>query len=217
MTSCKRCQCIYVADWWNKVIYKFDKSSGKLTRWSVEHTPDGLSVNVDYNVVVTFQTARKINVFTTRGQLLKEVNLQQSGVVRPWHTIQLTTDHYLVSHGDAGDPVSRISVVDDKGQVRRSFGGAPGSSDKELNTPYRLATLKDGSVLVSDFRNKRLLQLSPTLNYSRILLRFNGTPYRLWFDDLTAKLYVGLWDGGFEVYAVSCSSVDGTKQHAVVG
>ena len=57
--------------------------------------PQGLSVNSVYNLLVSCWYVSKIKEFTTDTQLTREINLQ-SDIIHPWHTVELTTDQFVV-------------------------------------------------------------------------------------------------------------------------
>jgi hypothetical protein len=160
----------------------------------VDDEPDGLSVNADCNVIVTSYKANTIRVFTSEGTQVKVINLQRSDIVHPAHTIQLTSNKYVVCHGTViggvSDPVHRVCVVDDDGKVLQSFGGSKGSGENQLNGPDRLAVV-NGFIFVVDFNNHRVIMLSPTLRYIRTVVSgLSGWPDRMCFDEQSSRLYV---------------------------
>ena len=97
MTSCSRHQRVYIADDDNQVVHRIDNRN-EITQWSDNDTPNGLSVNSSHNLLVTCDKVGKMKEFTTDGQLIREIKLQ-SDIVHPFHTIELTTGQFVVSHG----------------------------------------------------------------------------------------------------------------------
>jgi hypothetical protein len=166
----------------------------KFTKWAVDDTPSGLSVNADSNLIVTSNVANTIRLFTTDGKPVNAINLQPSGVVHPWHTIQLAPNKYVVCHGavtgGVSDPQHRVCIVDETGKVLQSFGDLPGSGENQLKVPVRLAVV-NGFIFVDDLYNRRLIMLSRKLRYIRAVLSgLSNWPLRIWFDEQNDRLYL---------------------------
>jgi hypothetical protein len=186
MTSCVRYQCIYIADHIKNLIHRLEKEK-PITKWPINDEPNGLSVNSTYNVLVTCWKVGKIKEFTTDGQLVREINLQ-SDIVHPLHTVELTTDQFVVCHGSVSDTLHRVCIVDSGGRVLRSYGSTPGSASGQLNTPIRLVV--NGFILVADMNNHRILMLDSTLNYIREVVTGLRSPGRICLDEHNGRLYV---------------------------
>ena len=193
MTSCKHFLCLYIADSVVKCIHRQDLQ-GNATKWPVSDTPDGLSVNLDHNLIVICRYLRKINEFSPRGDLLRDVILPDD-VTNPWHAIQLTSGEFFVCHGEWDDQIHRVCLVSADGrEIVCSHGGQRGSDTDQYNVPARLA-VDDEFVFVVDRNNRRVTLLSPTLNY--IVLRqvvardqVKWKPERLCLDVQRRRLYV---------------------------
>jgi hypothetical protein len=186
MASCIRHQCIYIADRKNDVIHRVEKEK-PITQWPVNDVPHCLSVNSLYNVLVTCHVIGKIKEFTTEGQLVREIYLQ-ADIVHPFHTVELTTDQFVVCHGERGDTLHRVCIVDSDGLVLRSFGNAKGSANGQLNVPVRVVV--NGFIFIADMNNHRILMLDPTLSYVREAVTGLGWPQRMWFDVNNGRIYV---------------------------
>ena len=92
-----------------------------------------------------------------------------------------------------------MCLVDDRGAVLRSYGGARGSDLTKMNEPADLAVDEHGNILVADSCNNRLLVLDPTLTSAREMSvsvdgGLNG-PLSLWYDKSRGRLYLGEWWG----------------------
>jgi hypothetical protein len=109
MASSARLQCVFVADTTNDVIHIVDKVD-ITNSWPVNDIPSSLSVNAVDNVIVTCKQVKKIKELTTDGKLVRVVKLANE-LFNPRHTIQLTNDQFLVTHGEADDQRHRVSVV----------------------------------------------------------------------------------------------------------
>ena len=100
LAACAHNKCLYVANYDNSSIHRAELSgSSAVKQWSVARDPRGLSVNMAHrpNVVVACGAAKKIQEYRAHGTLVREICLQQAGVTSPWHAIQLSTGHYVVS------------------------------------------------------------------------------------------------------------------------
>ena len=65
------------------------------------------------------------------------------------------------------DP-TRLCRLDRDGRVMQSFGGPPGCTDpRQLNVPWHLAVDEQEFVFVDDHDNRRVVLLSPRLDYLR--------------------------------------------------
>jgi DNA-binding beta-propeller fold protein YncE len=138
----------------NNYIYRTDLSNpNNVTNstWQVGSYPIGVSVNNAGNVLVTCNSDHKLQEYTTRGILIREINLQQAGITNPWHSIQLTNDQFLVTHHH------RVCVVNASGELVSSYGSTTaGSANGQLNFPVTVATVKNGCILIADRNNNRI-------------------------------------------------------------
>jgi len=187
MTSCKKYQCIYIADQVNCVIHRVTVTNA-ITQWPAHDVPHSLSVNSISNVLVTCREVDKVKEFTTNGRLMRAISIQ-SDIVHPLHTVQLTTGQFVLSHGHGNDPLHRVCVVDSSGHVVQSYGGCPGSSSEQMRVPARLA-VGDGFMFVADFDNHRVLMLSYSVSHVGQVGSGPSYPLRIWYDDDTGRLYV---------------------------
>ena len=113
----------------------------------------------------------------------------------PQHTVQLSSDRLLVSHG-SGDSPHRVCLVNMSGSIIQCYGGAGGSGDGQLYGPRDLAVDSYGNVLVADSINDRVVLLSPSLThlgYITVPEPKLKQPSALHLDLLTHRLYIGEW------------------------
>ena len=206
MTSCVKYNCLYIADigdtnGTNRFIHRV-ALNGTTSKWPLTDKPTRLSVTPDgSNVIVTFDEVRKLQEYTRHGDLVREILLQED-MVHPWHAVQLTSGQFVVSHGWASDPLHRVCLVDTKGRVTKYFGGPPGSAVRQMHAPAHHAVDQDGSILVVDLNNARVLLLSASLDDVKELVpRRDDTkrwfPLRQCLDERNGVLYVieNEWDG----------------------
>jgi DNA-binding beta-propeller fold protein YncE len=194
LASCIINQCLYASDSKNNCVFRVEMSNtNAVNSWAVGHFPAGLSVNSASNVLVTCYKGHKIQEYTTRGLLVREINLQHSVITSPWHSIHLSNDEFVVSHSH------RICIVNASGAIIRSYGSTTaGSADGQLNYPVGLIQVRNGCFLVADRCNNRLVILDSSLVNARVLplpvdcgLKY---PFALHFDKSRGRLYVGEYD-----------------------
>jgi len=191
LTSCVRHKCLYVSDYNDKYILRYDWARRSITsKWSVRHPPLGLSVTPGGNLLVTcWQPNKLLELSADNGQCVREIALQ-SGIEDLWHGVQLTTGQYVVCHG-LWDNLPGVCIVDDDGRVTRSYGGQKGSDVGQLNLPRHVAVDEDSQfIYVADPHNHRVVLLSPTLEFVRYVSEELSWPHRLHLDHTTRRLYV---------------------------
>jgi len=192
LTSCVRHKCLYMSDSGNRCIHRHDLVASAASKWKVPSaTPMGLSVTISCNLLVTCQWPNKlVELSAVSGQCVREIALQ-SGIVRPWHGVQLTTGQYVVCHGSYNS-LHRVCIVDGDGRVIRSYGDQIGSDADQLNMPSHVAVDKDSQfIFVANGINGKVMLLSPTLNFVCNYRKGNTRPCRLYLDHATQRLYVG--------------------------
>ena len=197
--SCSHNNCLYATDWQNSGIHRVDLSgSNAVMKWSVARCPAGLSVNSEHNLLVVSYAERKLQIFTTHGTLLQDVQLQ-ADIERPWHAVQLSVGQFLVSHFRSAG-LHRVCLVGVDGAVVRSYGGQKGPQLTQMNEPRGLAVDREGRVLVADECNNRLLMIDQSLSSAHEMsVRINEglqDPHSLWYDQSRRRLYVGEERGG---------------------
>jgi len=197
MTSCEHNRCVYIGDHIAACVHRLDVQ-GAVTRWTVNDVPWGLSVNAAHNVIVTCDVVRKVKVFSTHGDLLREL-MVPSDVISPWHAIQTRSGQFIVCHGELGDRVHRVCMMSDDGRhIVHSHGGQQGSDTGQYDVPAHLAVDDNEFVFVADVINRRVTLLSPTLEYVRQVVsrdQLKWWPYRLCLDTERRVLYVAENEG----------------------
>jgi len=195
MISCAHNRCAYVDDITRSCIHRVGLPHGTdVTKWSVNDEPACISVTDTHSVLVTCRKVRKIKEFSTDGKLLREIQLPED-VVSPWHTIQLSSGEFIVSHGNRLDPLHRVCLIDSNGHVVKSYGGPKGSGSQQMNVPIHLAVDRNGFVFVAELNNHRVLLMSPALTFVREVLsreQLEWKPRRMWLDSDTRRLYVAV-------------------------
>jgi len=189
--------CLYISDYDQRFIYRYNLSNNVITRWSVGGRCYGLSLTKDNsairdNLLVTLFDTKQIKEYTPEGRLVREISFE-SGIVEPWHSIKLSSNMFVVSHGFY-DPIQQVSEVNTSGSIVKSYGNSRGSNGGQLNTPGHLAVDGYGNVLVADSLNNRVVLLSPSLkNLGEITIpgyEFS-MPWSLHLDESNNRLYIG--------------------------
>jgi hypothetical protein len=120
-----------------------------------------VSVNSAREVLVTCSGTHRILTYSKFGQLLLEINLDQTFVTRPQHVIQLE-DRFIVSHSG---PVYGVSIVNKQGQVEVTYRNeSEKNNDNRFISPRQLAVANNGCILVADNGHNRIVAVKPTLD-----------------------------------------------------
>jgi len=159
-------------------------------------------VNSEHNLIVVSYWESKLQIFTTRGTLLQNVQLQDD-IEYPCHAVQLPTSQFLVSHGRS---LHRVCLVGVDGAVVRSYGGQMGSELTQMNAPRGLSVDREGRVLVADWFNNRLLVIDESLSSAHEMsVSVDGGlkgPFSLWYDQSRRRLYIGELGGQGRVIVI---------------
>ena len=202
MGSCKRNKCLYIMD--HKVagqtneILKFKPNGKLIKKWSTGYDWGwNMSVTDESHVILTVNERNKLNEYSPEGQLIREITLSRdAGFRHPWHAIKLTNGNFVVSHGDIrhGGDRYRVCVVDGDGNLKKSFGGNPGSTIGELNLPVYLSVDENGFVMVVDQANRRVLLLDSDLKFRKEILSGEKhglrVPWNVLIDESNNRLLV---------------------------
>ena len=148
-------------------------------------------MNSEHNLLVVSEDERKLQIFTTHGTLLQNIQLQ-ADIEGPTHAVQLPTGQFLVS--DPGS-LHRVCLVGVDGAVVRSYGGQKGPQLPQMDGPAGLAVDSEGSILVADLYNDRLLVIDQSLSSAHEMsVCVDGglkDPTSLWYDQSCRRLYIG--------------------------
>jgi len=200
LVACPYNNCLYAPDNSKDSVHRVELSgSNAVIRWPVAHHPAGLSVNDEQDVLVVSAHELKLQIFTTHGTLLQNIELQ-GDIKYPSHAIQLPTGQFLVSYSSLSD-LHCVSLVGSDGAVVRSYGGQKGSELNQMDCPAGLSVDREGRVLVADRFNNRLLVIDDESLSTAHKMSVNVDdglqgPYSLWFDQSCRRLCIGEWRGG---------------------
>jgi len=196
LAACPQHYCLYAADSNKDSVHRVDLSREEaVISWSVGRWPTGLSVNSLLHLLVVSRDERKLQIFTTHGTLIQNIQLQ-ADIEGPRHAVQLPTGLFLVSHSGS---LHRVCLLGADGVMVCSYGGQPGSYLSQMNYPAGLAVDRAGRVLVADWLNNRLLVIDQSLSSAdEMSVSVRGGldgPYSLWYDQSRRRLHISEWYG----------------------
>jgi hypothetical protein len=94
-----------------------------------------------------------------------------NGTIDPQHADQGRDDSYYVTVGWKSGQPHRVLNVNRFGQLKHQYGDAvPGNGTGQLDWPRYVIVTPTGNVLVADFWNRRIVQLSSSLTSPSVLL-----------------------------------------------
>jgi len=197
LAACPQNNCLYASDCDNVSVHRVELTGcNAVMKWSVARSPTGLSVNSEHSLLVVSRGERKLQIFTTHGTLLEDIQLP-ADIEWPRHAVQLPTGQFLVSHWGS---LHSVCLVGADEAVIRSYGGQKGSQLTEMELPVGLAVDREGRVLVADQNNNRLLVIDQSLSSAHEMsVCVDGGlkgPFSLWYDQSCRRLYIGEWRGG---------------------
>jgi len=190
LAACSYNNCLYVPDYYNGSVHRVALSgsnAANMMNWSVARGPVGLSVNSEHRLLVVSYGERKLQIFTSRGTLLQNIQLRPK-IEYPVHAVQLPNGQFLVSHSGS---LHRVCLVGVNGAVVRSYGGREGDMLTQMSYPRGLAVDREGRVLVADQFNNRLAVIDESLSSARESVVELKGPFSLWYDQSRRRLYIG--------------------------
>jgi len=203
IVACLQNNCLYMSDFDDKTIYRFDPQLNKvINQWSVNDSCRGLSLTKSHNLLATLHGTKQIEEYSPDGNLLRAISLDKT-IDCPYHCIEIFRDQFVVSYGDVGteQKESGVCIVDSAGRIIESYKGPKRSEhDAKLMRGLRhMAVDEHNRVIVADYSNDRVELLSPTLNhlsYIEVPGEKLDRPYALHLDELNHRLYIGEWRSG---------------------
>jgi len=77
LAACPHNNCLYASDCNNNSVHRVQLSgSNAVMKWSVARSPLGLSVNSEHNLLIVSGGEKKLQIFTTHGTLLQNIQLR---------------------------------------------------------------------------------------------------------------------------------------------
>lgn len=197
IASCCVLKCLYIMDCKTSrstsKILRVDVNGKLIRKWSTEDDWGHISVSPKTNLLLSVYNRNRLKEYSPLGCLVRVLDLSNFDHIR--HAIQLTSGHYLVSHGETGDGVHRVAQVDSSGDAIKTFTSeALLLPLRQMKRPFYLETVDDASVLVADADNGRILLLNSSLEFERELLSSDKDglryPVRICLDRKNDRLFV---------------------------
>lgn len=189
---------VFVSDYTNNALHRVELVSRSTMRWSVASSPTGLSMTSSGNVIVVCNSDNIIQEYSVRGFLIRQVDLRDE-LTGPWHAVLLADGRYAVSQqrGNARRRHRVCLVASSTGNVERAFNGSDASAgiaERRFNFPSGMAVARNGSILVADRNNARIVRINPTTGLVGELIE-SGTvgvkePHAIHLDSSRNRLYV---------------------------
>ncbi len=181
---------VYVAEYYNYRIQKFDSSGTFLLTWGTRGSGDGefnfpqnVALDLDGNVYVV--ESSRIQVFDSSGTFLKKWGIYGSGEEQLQNPRSIAFDADGNAYVIAGD---RIKKFDSNGNFLTAWG-ALGTFDGEFNSPVDVAVDAAGNVYVADRSNNRIQKFDGT---GAFLLKWGiSYPYGITVDSAGDVLVAG--------------------------
>ena len=202
ITSCMTHRRLYMSDSEHSCIYRCELSGHAVRKWKVCGSPCGLSISRSCNLLVVCrcESDKLLELNAGSGDCVREIALP-SDIESPSRAVELTTGQYVICHGYFhNNTLHRVCIIDDDGQITRSYGSQPGSGVGCLDFPHHVAVDKDSQfIFVADCGNDRIVVLSPTLEFVNCISEKLTWPHRLHIDHVSRRIYVGQQQGNVAV------------------
>lgn len=213
MASCTKNNCIYIIDK-KKIrdpveIFKYRPGKKYASRW-LTGVYGRLSVTKETGHVVLAaymgQEKPTLKIFSTDGALLRTITFSKNTRIDYlWHAVELKQGEFVVSQGCNVEEslLHRVCIVrQDEKNIMKSFGSRRGRSIKLkndpahsiqiLNEPSYLCVTAEGSILVTDMKNHRVLLLTKDLKFKKIVFEDGKHfPETMYFDEENGRLFLG--------------------------
>ena len=166
---------IYIVDWWNQRLEKFDKNGTYLTKWgqrgtktepgSINFAWDATVNPANGNVYLANRESHEIEIFDANGNY-----------VTRWGFRGTATGKFTFPHGVTFDPTNGTLLVADSGNGRiQRFNilasgkgsfmasyGSKGSAAGQFSVPTGIDVAPDGTIWVADTQNNRIQKRNPS-------------------------------------------------------
>jgi len=204
IVACEQTSQLYVADL-HVCVWRVSADGADIKLWwTVSATdmfgPTSLSAS-STRLLVTSRGTKQLMQLDSLGDELRRVQLPDN--MAPWHAVESPTTTFIISHSGTRLYQNQISEVNEDGQVLRQF---PGSRLSPLGLTRHIAIDSHGSVLVADFRNRRILLLDAQLRFRQVIIDEhqlnNRLPWHLCYREPTGQLLVGLYTTNVSVFDV---------------
>jgi len=153
-----------------------------------------LSITAESNVLLTLMESRKLIEYTYNGnveKVLREIKI--TDLANPLHAVKQSKDTYVVCHGENRDEKQRVCIVNASGHLLKDFCLRTNSGMNMSVVPMYLTLGKEGSIIVAENRNGRVVQFNADLTADSVLLTMSDGlrgPCRMHFDEPNGQIIV---------------------------
>ena len=174
-------------------VFRIELRDKSITSWSVGggNSYISLSVNKHGHVIVTNKLSNNLYEYTSTGELRRQIALK-GNVGNPWRAVHMDRDQFLVCQAGEND-WHRVCLIDNRGNLIKSFGSKHGSGIANLSYPYRLVVDRNGFILVADYCNSRVVLLNKQLEYVKNIVPISmklSLFFVLFLDEDNGRLYL---------------------------
>ena len=156
---------LYVSECEAERIYRIQLPDESTSHWPVKARCLRMSINKKGNVVVAWLDLNTIIEYTPIGTCVRSLSSTiDKDLIRLYHAIQLDDNQFLICLVTA--TLHRVCILDNFEMVK-SYGGEEGSGVGQMYYPCCLAIDRNGSILVADSMNNRIIQLNASLEFVR--------------------------------------------------
>ena len=193
LAICPRSKCLYISDS-RRVIHAVTLGRcNSINNWGTCDVPEGISVNTNRTIVVSFPNKNKLVIYLPDGRIKDTIELPTfSQYVYPRHAIQMSADEFLVCYGGLGtDPnPEQSNAVNLYNNRTHDFSLECEEFTRQIVRPLRLAVTENGYIFVATFIGQSIFLLDPDLRLQLCLLQLrNNNINRMWFDSVDNCLY----------------------------
>ena len=174
-------------------VYRIELHDKSISSWSVGSGKGNVSLSVNEygHVIATNQASNSLYEYTSTGELRREIALR-GDVVNPYRVVHIDGDQFLVCQA-GGKRLHRVCLIDNRGNLIKSFGSTEGSGNAKLSRPCRIVVDRNGFILVADFSNSRVVLLNEQLEYVKDIIPTSknlNSIFTLFSDQDSGRLYV---------------------------
>lgn len=168
--------------------------NGVISRcWPVHYESARISLTGD-TCVVTGCNTNRLSEYTLTGHPVHQIALDAfTNILHLWHALRFDDRYFVISHGIDSDAIHGVCIIDNNGNVLRSYEGPR----DVLDIPMHLAFGDRRSLFVADLNNMRILQLNSVLELNKELISKDSGlkwPHRIHFDFPRRRLFVASSD-----------------------
>ena len=198
LAVCPRNGCLYISDGnegGRRGIHSVTLRCITLRFWKTKEIPEGISITVDGDILVSFPFAHEIIIYShadSRAELRKIQMPDRFTHLR--QTIQLDDSRYLVCYGGLGnipDMTNGVVVFNVDTEETTECDYIRERITTSIARPVRMAVTSTGHIFVATYHGKEILLLDSELRYQGTLLTLHDKSInRMCYDETNRCLYI---------------------------